>query len=131
MKTLAEVDETKNAATGRASDVARQLAFAGLAVVWILREASGNPIGPSLVVPLLLLVACLSLDLLQYVWCSFVWTIFYNYQFEKHGSDQKRVDIPGAINWVSYGCFWLKILALVLGWGALGDVVNSKWQLFS
>lgn len=131
MKTLAEIDEAKKAATGKASDVARQLAFAGLAVVWILREASGNPIGPALVAPLLLLVACLSLDLLQYVWCSFIWTVFYNYQFEKHRSDKKEVDIPDAINWISYGCFWLKILTLILGWAAIADVVINKWRLFN
>jgi hypothetical protein len=131
VKTLAEGDETKKAATGKASDVGRHLAFAGLAVVWILKESSGNPIGPSLVTPLLLFVASLSLDLLQYVWCSFIWTIFYNYNFEKHGSDEAKVDIPGAINWVAYICFWLKILALMLGWGSLGDVVINKWQLFT
>lgn len=130
MKTLAEIDKAKNEATGRASDVARQLAFAGLAVVWILREASGNPIGPTLVAPLLLLVAALTLDLLQYVWCSFIWTIFYNYQFEKHKSDGAKIDIPDAINWISYACFWLKILALVLGWASIADAVLNKWKLF-
>lgn len=130
MKTLADVDDTKKAATGKASDVARQLAFAGLAVVWVLREASGNPIGPQLVLPLLLLVICLLLDLLQYVWCSFAWTIYYNYQFEKHRSDEAKVDIPGAINWISYACFWLKLFALFLGWAAIGDVVIHKWRLF-
>lgn len=130
MKTLAEIDRTKNEATGKASDVGRQLAFAGLAVVWILREASGNPIGETLIVPVLLLVACLTLDLLQYVWCSFAWTIFYNYHFEKHKSDKVEIDIPDWINWISYLCFWLKILALILGWGAIGDAVITKWQLF-
>lgn len=130
MKTLAEIDRTKNETTGKASDVGRQLAFAGLAVVWILREASGNPIGETLLVPVLLLVVCLTLDLLQYVWCSFAWTIFYNYHFEKTKSDKAQVDIPDWINWISYACFWLKILALLLGWGAISDSVISKWQLF-
>lgn len=130
MKTLAEIDKTKNDATGRASDVGRQLGFAGLAVVWILREATGNPIGPTLVAPLLWLVASLALDLLQYVWCSFIWTMFYNYQFEKHKSDDAKIDIPDSINWISYLCFWLKILFLILGWGCIADVVINKWQLF-
>ena len=131
MKTLAQIDSEKLHATGKASDVGRQLAFAGLAVVWILREATDKPLGEALVEPLLWFVACLLLDLLQYVWCSFVWTIFYNYQYEKHESDDARIDIPGAINWVSYGCFWLKILCLLLGWGALADAAIAKWQIFS
>ena len=131
MKTLSEIDQTKQNATGKASDVARQLAFAGLAVVWIMREASGNPIGSELVAPLVLLVASLSLDLLQYVWCSFIWTMFYNYHFEKHKSDKAEVDIPDWTNWPSYLFFWLKILALTLGWGCIGDVVITRWQLFN
>lgn len=131
MKTLAEIDKTKNEATGRASDVGRQLAFAGLAVVWILREQSGNPIDTALVPALLLLVSSLSLDLLQYVWCSFIWTMFYIYQFDKHKSDEIKIDIPGAVNWISYTCFWLKILALLLGWGCIFEAVIGKWHLFN
>lgn len=131
MKTLSDIDKTKNDATGKASDVARQLAFAGLAVIWILRESSGNPIGAVLLPAVAFFVVSLTLDLFQYVWCSFIWTMFYNYHFEIHKSDKTEIDIPGWVNWPAYGCFWLKIIALVVGWGCLGDAVIQKWNLLN
>lgn len=130
MKTLGEIDRNKDNATAKASDVARQLSFAGLAVIWILREDSGNPISAPLLAPLILFVLSLALDLLQYVWCSVIWTAFYIHKDGIHRSDDVRVDIPPWINRPTYACFYLKLLALLTGWTWLAFALINQWKPF-
>lgn len=94
-KRLSEVEKTRNDATGRASDVGRQLAFAGIATVWLLRDGTATrPISSQLFYALLFLSIALLIDFLQYAYCSRVWRKFYNEQYELHKSDDALVDIP-------------------------------------
>jgi hypothetical protein len=63
----------------KASDVARQLSLAGLAVVWIFKSDQGGgvyAVPHALMWPSLILVAALFSDLMQYVWGSLVWGAF-------------------------------------------------------
>lgn len=80
-------------ASGKAADIARQLALAGIAVVWIFREVvpGGSMLPEGLRVGLILLVATLGLDFLQYV-AEFVGWDFSNYvrleRFERGARDR-------------------------------------------
>lgn len=53
--------------SGKASDIARQLSFAGLGVVWIFKiDSASGPVVPSrFVLPTLLILVALSCDFLQ------------------------------------------------------------------
>ena len=61
--------------TAKASDVARQLAFAGIAIVWIFRQQAGDkPVLPTeLLLPAALFAVTLAFDLLQYIAASISW----------------------------------------------------------
>ncbi len=66
--------------SGKASDVSRQLAFAGIAVIWILRvgdKTGGIQYAGALLLPLLMFVASLALDLLHYVYGAVAWLSFH------------------------------------------------------
>lgn len=124
-KRLSDIDQTKNDATGKASDVGRQLAFAGIATIWLLRDETGSrPFGDVLLIALTLLASALLADFLQYVYCSFVWRKFYNDHFDKHKNDDALVDIPDSLSERTYIFFKTKIVLLFVGylfllWGAV------------
>lgn len=127
MKTLGKIDEIKGACTAKASDVFRQLAFAGFAVVWILRETSGQ-VSQDLAPAAAMFALTLLLDAMQYAIGSLIWIVFYNHHYEKTLSDDAKVDIPGAINWPTYFCFWAKMVAIAIGWSLLADQLIKKWH---
>ena len=130
-KSLSEIDKTKNDAMGGASTVGRQLAYAGIATVWLLRnDAAPRPLGNILLLALLFLSAALLSDFLQYVHCSRIWKRFYNEQFDLHGSDDARVDIPPALTAPMYKFFWLKIGMLLAGYLFLIVGAALKLRIF-
>ena len=129
-KRLAAIDQAKNEATGKASDVGRQLAYAGIATIWLLRSDGERPFGFVLLIALTLIAMALFVDFLQYVYCSRVWKTFYNEQFSKHCSDDALVDIPDSLSDSIYRFFWTKITLLVFGYGLLLTGALIKLKIF-
>ena len=87
--------------TSKASDIARQLSFAGVAVIWIFRIANPDGVAiPKRILPsLALFVLALSLDLLQYVTGSVVWWAFCrHYEKEAGPEDDPNLTGPWWIN---------------------------------
>lgn len=106
--------------SGEASKLARQLGFAGLAIIWIFRnENLGKVIPASLVSPGLLIVVGLACDLLQYVWATAVWG-GYQQLLERRGTpESEELDAPGWFNWPTLAFFWGKLVAIVVAYGLL------------
>ncbi len=130
-----KLSEARNAYythTGNASSVARQIAFAGIAVIWLFNTPAGDkPINlPSeLVFVALLLVISMSLDLLQYVSASLVWGLFSRNQEIKNKHKLKSDPYCPAnplLNWPSLICFWLKIVFLIASYIYLGKFMLTK-----
>ena len=129
-KRLSDIDQAKNDATGKASDVGRQLAYAGIATIWLLRNDGGRPFGDVLLTALTLIAAALLVDFLQYVHCSRIWKKFYNEQFSTHNSDDALVDIPDSLSISIYRFFWTKITLLVAGYAFLLAGAVIKLRIF-
>ena len=128
MRTLSEVLASKDYYTQQASAVTRQLAFAGFAVIWLLKSTGPRPIQDDVVLALLLFAATLGLDILHYALSSFIWVVFYNVQYKKaNGKLNTEIDIPGILNWFGYGCFWAKLVTLLIGWGELIEAIATRW----
>ena len=69
--------------TGNASAAARQIAFAGIAVVWVFNQPQSNKLiylPDELITVLLLLCITLAFDLLQYTFSSAVWGIYSRFK---------------------------------------------------
>jgi len=66
--------------SGKASDISRQLAFAGIAIIWIFKKevpATGLTVPRELILPGILIVLALGVDLLQYCLATVIWWLFY------------------------------------------------------
>lgn len=79
---LSEYRKTYYELSAKASDVSRQLAFAGIAIIWIFKlDSKPIPIIPqSFLLPTILLACALACDLLHYIVGTFIWG---NFQWRK------------------------------------------------
>jgi hypothetical protein len=107
--------------SGKTSSVARQLAFAAIAIIWVFRYTDDpNRILPrELVQPAFFMALSLTLDLFQYIAGSIIWWIFHRVK-EKEGL--KATDEIKASIWLSVPIhlfFWSKIASLILGYGLI------------
>lgn len=115
-----------NETSARASQIARQLAIAGVAVVWLFSGAKGD--AAELRFPLLLgwaglaFVVSLGADLLHAIYRALAFGLL-NW-LRRKSEPSEEVDLPAAINWPSIFFFWLKLLSVCSGYLVLG------WYLF-
>jgi len=110
--------ETYYALSGKASDVCRQLAFAGIALIWIFKEDKGGPLAvpDALLLPAALFVIALALDLVQYVYGSLAWGAFSRYHEGRQISATAELSAPMYINWPTLFCFWLKLTLCIVSY---------------
>lgn len=110
--------------SGSASSAARQLALAGIAVVWILAtqdKAVVTVAAGELRAPLLWFVIALALDLLQYYWLAAFFGIFSRHK-EKRG-ELEFEGVPAWGNWAGIMCFALKGIAVAIGYYLLAAIL--------
>lgn len=77
--------------TGKTSEIVRQLALAGIAVVWIFKTGQ-TQLPSELILPLNLIIGTLILDLLQYFVAATIWGLYSRYQ-EKVCEGEKTSNI--------------------------------------
>ncbi|WP_175703183.1 hypothetical protein [Burkholderia ambifaria] len=121
MTTVAEYQGTYHWHSTKASDVSRQLGFAGIAVIWLFKtQATGSPTitMPALLdLPLALIVLSLSLDLFQYIWQSMLWGVVWRLFERRHGlENDDHFEVSKYLNWPAIGIFWLKLLTMIVGY---------------
>ena len=98
--------------TGKTSDVARQLSFAAIAIIWLFSKRDGVEfyIASDLLLSLKLVVLALVFDLLQYIIGSFLWGLCQR-SYEKQGvGEEINFEVFKYINWPTICCFWLKVV---------------------
>ena len=85
------------------SDVVRQLNFAGIAIIWLLRAGDNTlPYSKGLLWPLGLFAGSATFDLFHYAYASAAWGIFHRLQEKKPKNNaETEIHAPGAINWIS------------------------------
>lgn len=119
--TLKEWREAAHKFTEKLSDFNRQLAFAGIAIIWIfkIQMASRFMLPNDLLLPLLFIIIALGLDLLHYLYCSIAWTCFHRRKEQKikQGILQRDADIkaPKWISNIAYGLFFGKVVSNIIG----------------
>ena len=113
------------ALSGKASDVARQLCFAGIALIWIFKPEKGGllAVPVQLHTPAALFVVALAFDLLQYVLGSAIWGVFSRYH-EWHGKKpDDLLEAPGYFNWPANFCFWGKLTLVLFAYSGLFEYI--------
>jgi len=120
-------------ASSKASDVARQLAFAGIAIIWIFKIGEVNKsfeIPLPLVWAALFLCVTLGADLLQYAIASATWGLFFIFkekEYNKQGIDPYSVDLSHSRNLRRpiYVLFWLKLVTVIIGYIFIGYYIAN------
>jgi len=112
---LAYLRERYTYYSGEASGIVRQLAFAGIALVWLFKTEVDKQwkIPAELLPATALIVLTLILDFLQYVVGSLVWAA-YNRSKERAGTNEESEFLaPRPINWpTNFSCVAMKELSL-------------------
>lgn len=125
---LADVRAAYYERTAKASDIARQLGFAGIAIIWVFKtEVAGSLTIPNeLRLAGVLLVISLALDFLQYVYASSAWGIFHRFKENERDNQEARgiaftdeFQAPDQINWPTLIFFWMKLGVLSVAYWIL------------
>lgn len=117
--------------TGKVSDIVRQLAFAGIAVIWVFKQDSKPlpKIPDAMLLPLALLVLALAADLLQYSIAALIWGRFHRYH-EKELIDKTEdpdLTAPGYYNWPALFLIFMKSTLVVIAYILLLRYVLGIW----
>lgn len=136
---LSDIQKAYDYFSGKASDIARQLSLAGLAIIWIFKKSdSVNPqIPANLILPFAIFVIAIAFDLLQYISGTIVWGGFHRFHersWEKNNPgmdlpDDFPVTAPGQINWATDTFFILKLSSVSVGYGLLLIFFWKLWTL--
>jgi hypothetical protein len=114
--------------TGNASAIQRQLAFAGIAIIWLFRiEAKTGAIIPSnLTLSLILFVSAIAADLFHYLLAGCFWGIFSRYKEQKLEDKKAAFEAPRWINWPGNTFFVLKFVCVIAGYYKLLGYLIAK-----
>lgn len=127
---ITDLKNAKDAYTSRASDVVRQFAFAGIAVVWLLKTADpAEPIPQDLIPILALFGFALACDLLQYAVSSAIWVIYYRRKLGEHLAETTEFKEPSWITAPAYTLFIFKVVVALIAWFCLVKHLTSQWGL--
>ena len=119
---IAEYKEDYYHFTGKLSDINRNMALAGIAIVWLFKKGESDEIRicTELIMPLIIFAVSLSLDMIQYIYQSLLCFIAYKKFDKKHKNDpnKKEIDVehPEKYNIPTWIFFWIKILTMILGY---------------
>ena len=116
---ISKLKEDYSKASAKVSELVRQLSFAGIAVIWILRtgeHAGGIKYSNHLLLPLALFVASLAFDLLHYVYKTIVTGSLNWLAWRKYKDEEKDVPYSGKWNWPTNVFFWLKATLVIVAY---------------
>jgi len=125
MKKLKEYRVDADYYSSKASDIVRYLGLSGIVIIWIFRNSfqADETIPSVLITPLVLFVAGLLADLLQYVYSYLAWSCFCRWYECKGKSSEDEMMASSKINWPNIACFWIKIILILVGYYYLASYV--------
>ena len=126
---ISEMRSAYYEASGNVSELSRQFAFAGIAIIWVLKvgnDGGGIPFSTELVMPLYSFVAALALDLTQYIYKTVVWGAFNHFCWKKYHDNDADIKVSGIFNWPTIVFFWCKVIAIGFGYIQLLCFIHSK-----
>lgn len=133
---LLEMREAYEYASGKLSDITRQLAMAGFAIIWIFNGSVNDFVLPAeLILPCILLCAALLTDVFQYISSTAIWHYVYvkNRKLLKNNLDNAEKDDcdldgkePKYVNKPIWFFFWTKITLLIIAYMLIGIFFITK-----
>lgn len=107
--------------SAKASDVARQLGFAGIAIIWIFNSGTGGAIQipRTLIWAGLLIVLGLAADFLHYASGAVVWGTLHRFKERSGVSETANFMVHRSVNWPTLTFFVVKLFAIGAGYAVL------------
>lgn len=126
---LSEFKEDYYLFTGKLSDINRQIAFAGIALIWVFKKGSDLDfqIDNKLILPAILIVCALAFDIFQYIYQSIVWSIFYTLKNRKYKSEDKKIKSPEYLNYPAWFFFSIKVILVLIAYGKIFEFLLIKF----
>jgi hypothetical protein len=114
--------------SGKTSDIIRQLALAGIALIWLYKVDQGGQakIPIELQKPVILIISTLILDLLQYVVATGVWGIYLRGKEKTGIGTDCDFSAPSSINYATIFLFWAKVACIILAYILLFQKIYLK-----
>ncbi|HWR77816.1 MAG TPA: hypothetical protein VN283_11480 [Thiobacillus sp.] len=119
MSTLKDFRDSYYELSGTASEVSRQLGFAGIAVIWIFKAdlpEKAFALAPELYHAGTFIILSLAFDLLQYLFGSLIWGAYWRYKESRGATDKTQIEAPPYFNWPAIVCFWAKLALMVVAY---------------
>jgi len=102
-----------------ASDLSRNLAFAGIGIIWIFTKTKDTiddlVIPFSLLVAAILLVVALFLDIMQYTYKTIIWYLKFR-SVEKKCKENNEIEHSTSLNLLTWICFYTKIGLVIISY---------------
>jgi len=131
MKTIEEYWDVFYDFSRTASDLSRNLAFAGIGIIWIVAIAKDNSttLPTELLKPICLLAISLACDLAQYVYATIAWYLFCLHKERKYGEDYKdKIKSNELINIPTWILFGVKIGFVAFAYMDLVSYMNKVFK---
>jgi hypothetical protein len=118
--------------SGKASDLVRQIAFAGIGIIWIFKiDQSGTPIlSHEFIMPIALLLAALFFDFFQYFYGSVLYDASYRWRESQKQKGNLKEDHNfktwPKLLWPMDACFYLKSVLLIAAYVILAKHLYGK-----
>ncbi|KRG71377.1 hypothetical protein ABB27_03785 [Stenotrophomonas terrae] len=123
---LSEARENYYRQSGLASAAARQLAFAGIAAIWVFNQPQDQPgIALPSILTWAMILLCLSLacDLLQYATSSAIWGYFHRAKEKELAAKSVTTDANVAasrwFNWPAIFFYWSKLALIIAAYACI------------
>lgn len=126
---LSEFKEDYYYFTGKLSDINRQIAFAGIALIWVFKKGKeiDFQIDDELILPAILIVCALAFDIFQYIYQSITWSIFYTIKNRKYKSEDKKLKSPEYLNYPAWFFFCVKVVLVLIAYWKIFDFLLDKF----
>lgn len=126
--TLAEYRAAYKELSGTASTIARNLGFAGIAIIWVFKQGDDGDlfVPKDLFWPGLLITVGLTLDFLQYVIGAAMWGAFARIKEMAGFKNDDDFLAPRWMNWPALFFFWTKFLIMICAYFLLGKFIYEK-----
>lgn len=129
---LSEAKENYYCHSAAASAAARQLAFAGIAAVWVFNQPQDQPgIALPQILTWAMILLCLSLasDLLQYASSSAIWGYFHRIKEKELATKSITADANVAarrwFNWPGIFFYWSKLALIIAAYACIATFLFS------
>jgi len=125
---LAEYRETFYVFSGKASDLNRQLGFAGIALIWIFKTGVDDKIAipTALQWAGILIVISLALDMFHYCVGAAIWRCFYRRLETKGVTEDEDITHSQYLELPILGLFMFKVAAMMVGYFFIFDYLLGR-----